>query len=173
MKENKTGNSLKSCTILLKCLLFWFCYLLATPVIIQLNYSSELTVDSPTYYRDCKIPKCYYETLEINVNRTASYVLWSESDFDTYGYIYKNDFDSLKPSENLLVKHNGYCNGGQFKLFINLEIDTRYVLVVTTHRPKTIGNFSITISGPENITVNHISKYWHWFSNLKSHRWVI
>ncbi len=129
---------------------------------IQLVYPLKLTVDSPTYYRDCEIPQCHYETLEIFVATKGLYVLWSESNINnTYGYIYKNDFDSLKPSENLLVKHNGYCNGGQFKLFIKLEIDTRYVLVVTTHRPKTIGNFSITISGPQNVTLNHISKYWH------------
>jgi hypothetical protein len=128
---------------------------------IQLVYPLKLTADSPTYYRDCEIPQCHYETFEIIVPVMGEYVIWSESDFDIYGYIYKNDFDSLKPSENLLIKHNGYCNGGQFKLFINLEIDTRYVLVVTTHRPKTIGNFSITISGSENVTLNHISKYWH------------
>ena len=122
-------------------------------------YSSKLTVDSPTYYRDCEIPQCHYETLEINVVTKGVYVLWSESNINTYGYIYKNDFDSLKPLENLLSQHNGYCNDEQFKLFIDLEINTRYVLVVTTHRPNTIGNFSIFISGPDNVTVNYISKY--------------
>jgi hypothetical protein len=127
---------------------------------IQLVYPLKLTADSPTYYRDFEIPKCHYETLEIKVATKGVYVLWSESNINnTYGYIYKNDFNILKPFQNLLLQHDGYCNDGQFKLFINLEINTRYVLVVTTHRPKTIGNFSITISGPENITVNHISKY--------------
>ena len=122
-------------------------------------YSSKLTVDTPTYYRDCEIPQCHYETLEINVVTKGVYVLWSESNINTYGYIYKNNFNSLKPLENLLLKHDGYCNDGQFKLIIDLEINTRYVLVVTTHRPNTIGNFSIFISGPDNVTVNHISKY--------------
>ncbi len=111
------------------------------------------------YYRDCEIPKCYYETLEINVNRTGSYVLWSESNMNTYGYIYKNDFNPLKPFENLLLEHDGYCNEGQFKLFIDLEINTRYLLVVTTRRPNTKGNFSIFISGPKNVSLRHISKY--------------
>ncbi|CAF3826581.1 unnamed protein product, partial [Adineta steineri] len=39
-----------------------------TPVNIQLIYSSKLTHDSPTYYRDCQVPQCHYETLQIHVN---------------------------------------------------------------------------------------------------------
>ena len=130
---------------------------------IQYIYSSRLSVDSPTYYRDCEIPKCHYETLKIYVTKKGEYVLWSKINIDTYGYFYNNDFNSLKPSENLLVKHDGYCNDGQFKLIIDLEIDTRYVLVVTTYRPKTIGSFSIFISGPDNVTLNYFSKYCHYF----------
>ncbi|CAF0993172.1 unnamed protein product [Adineta steineri] len=41
-----------------------------TLVNIQLNYSSKLTEDSPTYYRDCQVPQCHYETLQIHVNIT-------------------------------------------------------------------------------------------------------
>ena len=138
---------------------FLFSYPLGTPVNIQLIYLSRLTYDSPTYYRDCEIPKCRFETSEINVITTGVYVFWSESNIPTYGYIYKNDFDSLKPFENLLLKHDGYCNEGQFKLIVDLEINTRYVLVVTTHRPNMIGNFFVFISGPKNITLTNISKY--------------
>ncbi len=127
---------------------------------IQWVYSSKLTADSPTYYRDFQIPKCHFETLEIIATTTGEYVLWSKSTIqDTYGYIYKDDFNALKPSENLLLQHDGSCNEGQFKLFIDLEINTRYVLVVTTRRPNAVGNFSIFISGPNNVTLNHISKY--------------
>ncbi len=87
------------------------------------------------------------------------YVLWSESNINTYGYIYEDDFNPLKPFENLLLKHNGDCNDGQFKLIIDLEINIQYILVVTTDRPNTIGNFSIFISGPNNVTLQHFSKY--------------
>jgi len=93
------------------------------------------------------------------VQKNGEYVIWSESNIDrTYGYIYKNDFNSLKPSENLLLRHDGTCNEEQCKFFIDLEINTRYVLVVTTHRPRTIGNFSISISGPENVTLTRMSE---------------
>ena len=85
------------------------------------------------------------------------YVLWSESvNTQPYAYIYKNHFDALKPFQNLLLQHDGLCNKGQFKLIIDLQINVRYVLVVTTHRPDTIGNFSIFISGPENVSFSHI-----------------
>ena len=120
---------------------------------IQYKYSSQLTVDSPTYYRD-------FETLEIEVIKSSEYVIWSQSNMNnTISYIYKNNFNALKPFENLLSQHDGSCNEGQFKLFVNLEMNTRYVLVVTTHRPKTIGNFSITISGQSNFTFKQISKH--------------
>ena len=127
---------------------------------IQYKYSSQLTVDSPTYYRDFKIPKCYFATFEMKMITSGEYVIWSKGNMNnTYGYIYKNDFNALKPFENLLSQHDGSCNEGQFKLFVNLEMNTRYVLVVTTHRPKTIGNFSITISGQSNFTFKQISKH--------------
>ncbi|CAF1545401.1 unnamed protein product, partial [Rotaria sordida] len=41
-----------------------------TPVNIQFRYTSQLTDDSPTYYRDCQVPQCHYETLQIHVNTT-------------------------------------------------------------------------------------------------------
>ncbi|CAF4010695.1 unnamed protein product, partial [Adineta steineri] len=130
---------------------------LGTTVNIQQKYSSKLTEDSPTYYRDCQVPQCHYEILQIHVNTTGLYVLWSESNIYAYGYIYQNDFNPLKPSENLLLSHDGECNDEQFKLIIDLEINTRYILVVTTRDPKTIGDFSVMISGPNNISLSSFS----------------
>ncbi|CAF1136684.1 unnamed protein product [Adineta steineri] len=121
------------------------------------KYSSKLTDDSPTYYRDCQVPQCHYETLQIHVNTTSLYVLWSESNINAHGYIYQNDFNPLKPSENLLLSHGGECNDGEFKLIIDLEINTRYILVVTTQNPKKIGDFSVVISGPNNISLSSFS----------------
>ena len=133
---------------------------------IQVNYSSKLTVDSPMYYRDCKIPKCYFETLLMNVVKTGSYVIWSESNINTYGYIYENHFDPLKPSANLLAEHNGTCSNEQFKFIIDLDNDTQYVLVVTTYYPYKMGSFSVIISGPNNVSLIQFSKYLHLFTNV-------
>ena len=77
---------------------------------IQLVYSSKLTTDSPTYYRGCQIPKCHYETLELYVITKGVYVLWSESNINTVGYIYNKlgfcihyngfHYDALLPFED-------------------------------------------------------------------------
>ncbi|CAF3958010.1 unnamed protein product [Adineta steineri] len=130
---------------------------LSTPVNVQYTHSSQLTDDSPTYYRDCQVPQCHYETLQIHVNTTGLYVLWSENNINAYGYIYQNDFNPLKPTENLLLSHDGECNDGQFKLIIDLEINTRYILVVTTRDPKITGNFSVFFSGPNNVSLSPFS----------------
>jgi hypothetical protein len=84
---------------------------------------------------------------------------------NTYGYIYKNYFDPLKPSENLLLEHDGSCNQKQFKLIIDLEINTRYILIVTTYFPKTIGRFSVFVSGSDNVSLNPFSEYLNCFVN--------
>ena len=63
-----------------------------------------MTVHSPTYYRGCQVPKYYYETLEIDLMLDSLY--------------------ALRSFENLLLKHDGPCNDGQFKLIIDLGITT-------------------------------------------------
>ncbi|CAF0805286.1 unnamed protein product [Adineta steineri] len=78
---------------------------LSTPVNIQLIYPSKLTDNSSTYHRDSLVQEYHYEALQTHVNTTGLYVLWSESNINAYGYIYKNDFNPLKPFENLLLSH--------------------------------------------------------------------
>ncbi|CAF1657006.1 unnamed protein product [Adineta ricciae] len=128
---------------------------LTSPIHILFNHSSELTKNSPMYYRDCHIPKCYYETYEIRVNTNGSYIIWSVSEMHTYGYIYQNNFDPLRPSSNKLFEHNGTCNQEQFKFIVDLQINTRYILVVTTFHSYTTGRYSLSISGlnETNVTV--------------------
>ena len=152
LKENQIENSIN---------LSRYVLLIDITINIQVNNSYELTVNSPTYYRDCQIPKCYYESFEIVVNENGSYVIWSESKIDTYGYLYKNDFDPLKPSDNLISENNGSCNHGQFKIIVNLDINIRYILVATTYHPYTMGHFSIFVSGSNNVSFNRFSKYFY------------
>ena len=113
------------------------------------------------YYRDCQRPKCYYKTFAIDVNTNGSYLIWVDSSIHTYGYIYENHFDPLKPSVNRLFEHNGTCNQEQLKFIVSLQMNIRYVLVVTTFDSYTIGEFSLYISGLNhtNVTVQHFSKF--------------
>ncbi|CAF0833805.1 unnamed protein product [Adineta steineri] len=53
----------------------------------------------------------------------------------TFGYIYKDNFDPNQPLKNKLFEHSGMCNEGQFKLIVDLQVDVKYILVVTTFYP--------------------------------------
>ncbi|CAF1488554.1 unnamed protein product, partial [Adineta steineri] len=131
------------------------------PINIQFNSSFELTIDSPKYCRDYVKSNYYYQTFQINVHAADTYTLWSESNIDTYGYIYKNDFDPLQPFGNLLFQHSGYCNQGQLKFIVDLQANMQYILVVTTYFPNATGNFSIFISGQNEISIKKFSSRYH------------
>ncbi|CAF1514531.1 unnamed protein product [Adineta steineri] len=120
------------------------------PINIQLNYPIKLTSQSPTFDRDSQRADFYYEVFQFNIITNGSYVLWSESQMGTFGYIYKDNFDPNQPLKNKLFEHSGMCNEGQFKLIVDLQVDVKYILVVTTFYPNVTGNLSIIVSGPKN-----------------------
>lgn len=124
------------------------------PSVVQTMYPSALTANSQTYSRDCQSSNFYYETVHLNVTTNGFYSLSSSSTIDTYGYIYKDNFNPLKPSENLLVQDDNNCNNNQFKLITELNTSTTYILVVTTYHPAKTEQFSILISGPNNVNVD-------------------
>lgn len=78
---------------------------------------------------------------------------------DTYGYLYEDDFDPLQPFANLLAQHSGKCNQGQLKFIIDLHANTKYILAVTTYYPNTTGNFTIFVSGQNNVIVSRFGTY--------------
>ncbi|CAF3641687.1 unnamed protein product [Adineta steineri] len=125
----------------------------------QSNYSSELNTSSQTYSRNCREVNYYYQTIRMNVMETGYYALSSSSSMNTFGDIYKDDFNPMNPVENLLLQNYRSCAYRDFKLIVYLHTDTTYILVVTTFNPNFIGNFSILTSGPNNITLNPYSKY--------------
>ncbi len=84
---------------------------------------------------------------------------------DTYGYIYKDNFDPFNPSENLIFQDDGRLNNRQFSLIIHLQVSTAYVLVVTTDSPNVIGAFTISVSGRNNVSLNRKSEYLYYFGN--------
>jgi hypothetical protein len=126
-------------------------------------YSSALTTDSPAYSRvPCGGPN-YYEARQLNVVTSGSYVLYSISDMQTYGYIYQHSFDPFDSSKNILSEDNGGCpisqSTSQFKLEMYLNASTTDILVVTTFKPRETGEFSVVVSGPNNVSLNRFSKY--------------
>ncbi|CAF1078687.1 unnamed protein product [Adineta steineri] len=121
---------------------------------VQSNYSSELNTSSQTYSRDCRKSNYYYETIRMNVLETGYYALSSNSSMNTFGDIYKDDFNPMNRFENLLSQNYQSCSYQDFKFIVYLYTGTTYILVVTTSSPNMTGNFSIMTSGPNNITLN-------------------
>ncbi len=121
-------------------------------------YSSALTADSQTYSRVCGKTNYYYETIQVNAVTAGSYSLSSSSTIDTYGHLYKDNFNPTNPSENSLAWNDdeNRCRR-QFKLLTYLQANITYVLVVTTFSPNVQGNFLVHVTGPNNISLNSIS----------------
>jgi hypothetical protein len=105
------------------------------------------------------VSKYYYEAIQVNVNKTGSYTLGSNSIVYTYGYLYKDNFNPFQPSENLISENNNIGGGGQFKFTIDLQASTTYILVVTTFDPNVQGKFSIFVSDPSKVTLNCFREY--------------
>jgi hypothetical protein len=134
-----------------------FFHCVGTPSVIQSTYLSELTTSSQTYSRigRCAAANYYYEAIQMNVVEDGYYTLASMSAVNTIGYIYMNNFNPFNLSENLLSQNDDSCGKDQFRLITHLRTNTTYVLVVTTSFPKDTEQFSILVSGPNNVHLNH------------------
>ena len=123
-------------------------------------HSVVLNEDSPRYMRiRDEMSNYYYEAIRMNVTETGEYTLFTESDINTYGYIYFDTFDPKNPSTNQKSKSYGNCGGLQFKFVIQLHINTTYVLVVTTFLPNETGRVPIVALGPSNIIFKRLCEY--------------
>jgi hypothetical protein len=123
-------------------------------------YLSVLTANSSTYSRTgCDTSNYHYEAIRVNVAKTGEYNLRSNSRIDTVGYIYKDNFNLVDPSENLLSQNDNGCVERQFKLNVNLQVGTTYILFVTTSSPNITGAFSILAYGPSTVSLSRISEY--------------
>ncbi len=146
--------------------LFFPC--VGTPIGFQsTTYTSALTANSTMYLR---IERCgelsyYFEAIRMSVVTNGVYTLSSHSTIDTYGYIYQDSFNLFNLSENLLSNDDNSCNNNQFKLINQLQIHTTYVLVLTTYYTDEIGNFSIIVTGPNEVILSQISEYLYYFLN--------
>ncbi len=125
---------------------------------IQAIYSSKLTMSGQIYVRTrCGPANYYYDAVEVNVIETGYYIIISNSTIDTYGYIYANNFDVFNSRMNLILDNdNSGCNQ-QFKILIRLQVNTTYILVVTTSYTNVTGALSVLVFGPSNVSMNHIS----------------
>ncbi len=131
----------------------------SSSVSIQATYTSNLTATSSKYTRDCIQPNYYYEAIEINVAENGYYTLVSDSNMNTFGYLYQTNFNPFNPFVNRIkIDYGGGCNA-QFKLIDYLEKERTYILVVTTSDPNVTGSFTIIALGPSNVTPKRSGEY--------------
>ncbi|CAF0779514.1 unnamed protein product [Adineta steineri] len=125
--------------------------------LLQKIYSASLTKNNQIYYRDCDKRNFYYESIQLKVTESGYYTFRSSGDIDPYGSIYKNKFNPLDPSKNLLKTDDDSGSNTQFKLDIHLDVGMTYVLVVTTYESKETENFSIVVLGPNKVILQRLS----------------
>jgi hypothetical protein len=107
----------------------------------------------------CEAPNYYYEAIQVDVVESGCYNLASNSTFDTYAYIYKGNFNPIIATSSLLSESDRSFYSNQFELITSLQVNTTYVLVVTTVDPRVTGIFSVIVTGPNNVSLNRISEY--------------
>ena len=102
----------------------------------------------------------YYEPIQINVIQSGNYTLSNIDSIDRItGYLYKEHLNEFKPYERLITYNVDGCPRDAFKLITELQSSVTYILFMIPKFSHSRGNFSILISGPNNITFNPISKF--------------
>ncbi|CAF1225475.1 unnamed protein product, partial [Adineta ricciae] len=122
------------------------------PSSVETQYSSILTANHTMFSRATLDHfKYHYEEIEIIVREKGFYVLTGNSSIDLYGHVYKDHFDRFNPKHNLIAWYGKCCNRDQFKFTLELLLNTKYILVVTTYNPNVTGPFSITVFGSNTV----------------------
>ena len=95
----------------------------------------------------------------MKVYKNGYYRFRSYGSIDAYGSIYKNTFNPLNPSENLLQTDGDSYDDLQFTLDVPLSTNMTYVLVTATDRLEETIPFSIIVQGAEEVILERLSKY--------------
>ncbi|CAF1338358.1 unnamed protein product [Adineta steineri] len=128
-------------------------------IIIQSNYTSGLTIYSPTtcHPDNCSNSNFYYEAIKINVSVAGTYTIACSSSIDTYGFLFNTTFDPTHPTENLLLYDDDGAGNQQFKLVYFLQPSINYTVIATTYAPFISGSFSLIVTGPGVVYFTRIS----------------
>ncbi|CAF1631136.1 unnamed protein product, partial [Adineta ricciae] len=128
------------------------------PSIIQANYSSTLTHSHEMFSRRLNDfnPAYYYETIQVTISKNDFYILTGNSSIELYGFVYKDHFPRFDLPKNLIASYGKPDNKDQFKFTLELQMNTKYILVVTTYYPNVTGPFSVTIFGSNRVDLQRI-----------------
>jgi hypothetical protein len=117
--------------------------------VLYRTYSSAFDNHSAIYAREvCLSPNYFYEALEFNVSIAGNYSFWGHSGIETYGYLYRDDFNPSSSLDNLVADGLNSYDYEWFYLYHPLMPNITYILVVTSIKGGKTGNFSVVSSGP-------------------------
>ncbi|CAF1454689.1 unnamed protein product [Adineta ricciae] len=119
------------------------------PSTIQAMYSSTLTYHHEMFSRELYNSSLayYYEAIQVNVSKSDFYILTGNSSIGLYGFMYKDHFSRFDLLTNLIAWYGKPVSKDQFKFTVELQMNTAYILVVTTYYRNVTGPFSIIIFG--------------------------
>ena len=92
-----------------------------------------------------------YKLFRLNVTASGVYQCGCNSQIDTVGYLYKDNFIDTFASQYLLNFNDNGGNKQQFQFQSYLQTNEIYYLVVTTSKPRIVGNIKITIRGRASV----------------------
>ena len=119
------------------------------PSSILSTYVDSLSSNSPTFFRSSASEEYqYYQALRVVVYTSGTFTFTSNSSIGTYGSIYHFLADPSDPTQNLILSDDDSAGDHQFRLAMNLNPTSSYVLLVTTYGAKVTGRFSVSVSGP-------------------------
>jgi hypothetical protein len=101
----------------------------------------------------------YYEAIQVNVYESGYYTFASDSSIDIDGYMYEDIFHPFRSTANLISKDYYSCINLQFRITVDLQINTTYILVVTTYSLNVSEPFSIIVSATNNTVLELLSEY--------------
>lgn len=93
----------------------------------------------------------YFEAIEIRALTSGTYTIKTDSDIDTYGYLYSKPFNPNAPFFNLIETDNDNGPGCTFNLTVNLTTSQPIIFVVSTYNLSTTTAFNITVFGPARV----------------------
>ena len=122
---------------------------------INTTYSSALSYNSTTFFRTSDNTSIfYYKAILLTVNISGTYNLFSDSTFDSYGYLYANYFNFTETGLNLLRADDDCAGNQQFLIAYRLVQNTTYILVFTTYDANITGSFSVVAYGSPGVSLS-------------------
>lgn len=126
----------------------------ASPYFFCTNLASTWTNASRRYARTSGSSGLhFYETFQVTVPVNGSYMFTSDSAIDTYGCLHNGSFSPEAPAENRLSCDDNSAGIGSFRIIAYLEYYVTYVILATTFRENTVGEYMLSVCGPQKANV--------------------